>query len=118
MTYARLLGWTVNIYQEGGVVKAQWNQSEHCLKGVFKGTGNHNSCTVSQSAPLRKKPKSWSRAGVPGAPSRLVGGGVCLYDAVVFCGDPGPGLRQFRLLQFAFLVRENLPAAEEERHAK
>lgn len=54
----------------------------------------------------------------PRAPSRLVGGGVCLYDAVVFCGDPGPGLRQFRLLQFAFLIGENLPAAEEEKHAK
>lgn len=60
------------------MVKAQWNQSEHCLKGVFKGTGNHNSCTVSHSAPLQKN-KSWSRADVPGRHHALLGAGfVCM----------------------------------------
>lgn len=63
------------------MVNAQWNQSEHCLKGVFKGTGNHNSCTVSHSALLlqKKETKSWSRADVPGRHHALLGAGfVCM----------------------------------------
>lgn len=61
------------------MVKAQWNQSEHCLKGVFKGTGNHNSCTVSHSAPLRKKPRVGVGPASPGRHHALLGAGfVCM----------------------------------------
>lgn len=82
---------------------------------MFKGTGNHNSCTVSRSALLLLllRQNELSRARGPLAPSRLVDGGVCLYDAVVVRGDLRQGLGELRPLQLAFLLRENLPAAEE-----
>lgn len=49
--------------------------------------------------------------GSPG-PSYFVLWGVCLYDTVVFRCDLRQGIRQVCLPQFAFLVRENLPAVE------
>lgn len=61
----------------------------------------------------QKKKTCWVGLGwgSPG-PSYFVLWGVCLYDTVVFRCDLRQGIRQVCLPQFAFLIRENLPAVE------
>lgn len=81
----------------------------------YQGTWKSNPLRCFSLHAAKKENKKKKHVGLgwgsPG-PSYFVLWGVCLYDTVVFRCDLRQGISQVCLHQFAFLIRENLPAVE------